>query len=85
MVVPAWLVLGLLAGFIASKMVNGTGLGVVLDMVVGVVGAMIGGLTSLVMRPVPINRFSIHSMVVAGVGSVAMLAAYHAVTRRRPI
>jgi uncharacterized membrane protein YeaQ/YmgE (transglycosylase-associated protein family) len=39
----AWIVLGLVAGFIGSKLVNKTGEGLILDIVLGVVGAIVGG------------------------------------------
>jgi uncharacterized membrane protein YeaQ/YmgE (transglycosylase-associated protein family) len=43
MSILAWMVLGLIAGFVASKIVNKTGEGVVMDIVLGVVGAVAGG------------------------------------------
>ena len=43
MSILAWIVLGLIAGFIGSKLVNKTGEGVILDIVLGVVGALVGG------------------------------------------
>ncbi len=39
----AWIVLGLIAGFIGSKIVNNTGQGLLVDILLGVVGAVVGG------------------------------------------
>ena len=39
----AWIILGLIAGFIASKLVNHSGSGILLDIVIGIVGAVVGG------------------------------------------
>ena len=43
MSIIGWIILGLIAGFIASKMVNKQGEGVILDIVLGIVGAIVGG------------------------------------------
>ena len=48
--VISWIILGLIAGFIASKILNRTGSGLILDLVLGMVGAAVGGLDFL--RPV---------------------------------
>ena len=79
----AWIILGLISGFIASKLVNKSGEGVILDIVLGVVGALVGGwlFTTFGMRGV--TGLNIYSMLVAIVGAVAVLVIYHAVTRKR--
>lgn len=79
----AWIILGLISGFIASKLVNKSGEGVILDIVLGVVGAVVGGwlFTTFGMRGV--TGLNIYSMLVSIVGAVAVLVIYHAVTRKR--
>jgi uncharacterized membrane protein YeaQ/YmgE (transglycosylase-associated protein family) len=79
----AWLVLGLIAGFIASKIVNHSGSGALLDIVLGIVGAMVGGWLFNQFGHVGVNGFNIYSLVVATIGAVVILLIYHAVFGRR--
>lgn len=79
----AWLVLGLIAGFIASKIYVGTGQGVVLDIVLGIVGALVGGFLFSLLGAAPVTGFNIYSMIVAVVGAIVVLWIYHAVVGRR--
>lgn len=80
-----WLVLGLIAGFIASKIVNRTGSGVIMDIVLGIVGALVGGFLFSVFGAVGVTGFNIYSMVVAVVGAVVVLWIYHALIGRRAL
>jgi uncharacterized membrane protein YeaQ/YmgE (transglycosylase-associated protein family) len=83
MSILAWLVLGLIAGFIASKLVNKSGEGVVLDIVLGIVGAFVGGWLFTTFGAAGVTGLNLYSMLVAVVGAVVVLVAYHAVFRRR--
>ncbi len=83
MSVIAWLVLGLISGFIASKIVNKNGEGLILDIVLGVVGAAVGGWVFTFFGAAPVTGFNIYSMVVAVVGAVIVLVLYHAITGKR--
>ncbi len=83
MSILGWLILGLIAGFIASKIVNHTGSGVLLDIVLGIVGAMVGGWLFTTFGAAPVTGFNIYSMVVAVVGAVVVLVVYHAIFGRR--
>jgi uncharacterized membrane protein YeaQ/YmgE (transglycosylase-associated protein family) len=85
MSILAWLVLGLIAGFIASKIVNHTGAGMLLDIVLGIVGAMVGGWLFATLGATPVTGFNIYSMFVAVVGAVLVLVIYHAVFGRRAV
>jgi uncharacterized membrane protein YeaQ/YmgE (transglycosylase-associated protein family) len=77
----AWIVLGLIAGFIASKIVNKTGEGFLLDIVLGIVGAVVGGwLFSSFGMPGP-TGLSLYSLFVAVVGAAVVLVVYHAFFR----
>jgi uncharacterized membrane protein YeaQ/YmgE (transglycosylase-associated protein family) len=80
-----WLVLGLIAGFIASKIVNHTGSGVLMDIVLGIVGAFVGGWLFNTLGHVGVYGFNIYSMFVAVVGAVLVLVIYHALVGRRAI
>lgn len=79
----AWIVLGLIAGFIASKLVNKTGEGVVLDIILGIVGALVGGWLFNTMGHSGVTGLNLYSMLVAVVGAVVVLVLYHAIFGRR--
>jgi uncharacterized membrane protein YeaQ/YmgE (transglycosylase-associated protein family) len=83
MSIIAWLILGLIAGFIASKLINKTGEGFLLDIVLGVVGAIVGGFLFSLIGAAPVTGFNIYSLFVAVVGAVVVLVVYHAVFGRR--
>ncbi len=85
MSIIAWLVLGLIAGFIASKIVNKSGQGVVLDIILGVVGAIVGGFLFSLVGAAPVTGFNIYSMIVAVIGAIVVLVIYHAIAGRRTI
>ncbi len=82
MSIIGWLILGLVAGFIASKLVNKSGEGLVLDIVLGVIGAVVGGYLFTFFGASPVSGLNIYSMIVAVVGAVLVLVVYHAVTGR---
>ena len=82
MSIIAWLVLGGIAGFIASKIIDSTGQGLLIDIVLGIVGAIVGGYVFTLLGAAPVTGFNLYSMVVAIVGAVIVLAIYHAVTGR---
>ena len=78
----AWIVLGLIAGFIASKIYVGTGQGVLLDIVLGIVGAVVGGYLFTAFGATGITGFNIYSMIIAIIGAVIVLWVYHAIAAR---
>jgi uncharacterized membrane protein YeaQ/YmgE (transglycosylase-associated protein family) len=80
-----WIILGLVAGFIASKIVNAQGQGLMLDIVLGIVGAVVGGFLFSLFGAEGISGFNLYSMIVAIAGSIVVLWIYHAVTGRRAI
>ena len=84
MSIIGWLVLGLISGFIASKIVNKTGEGVILDIVLGVVGAVVGGfIFTRLLGADGVTGFNLYSMFVAVLGVIVVLMLYHLVFRRR--
>lgn len=85
MSIIAWIVFGLLAGFIASKIVNHTGSGVVVDVILGIVGAMAGGLLFQLVGATGVTGFNVWSLFVAVVGAIVVLATYHAISGRRTV
>ena len=82
MTIIGWLVLGLISGFIASKIVNHTGEGVLLDIVLGIVGAFLGGWLFTHLGHAGITGFNLYSMFVAIVGAIVILLIAHALRRR---
>jgi len=82
MSILAWIVLGLLAGFIGSKLVNKTGEGVVLDIVLGIAGAVVGGFLFNRFGASGVTGLNIYSLLVAMIGAVLLLVAYHVIRRR---
>jgi uncharacterized membrane protein YeaQ/YmgE (transglycosylase-associated protein family) len=69
--------LGLIAGFIASKIVNKTGMGFFMDLFLGIVGAIVGGVIFSALGASGITGLNLYSMVVAVIGAVVVLVAYH--------
>jgi uncharacterized membrane protein YeaQ/YmgE (transglycosylase-associated protein family) len=78
----AWIVLGLIAGFIGSKIVNKSGEGVLLDIVLGIIGAVVGGYLFQTFGMAGVTGVNIYSVLVAVVGAVVVLIIYHALIRR---
>jgi uncharacterized membrane protein YeaQ/YmgE (transglycosylase-associated protein family) len=83
MTMLAWIVLGLIAGFITTTIVNRHGAGVALDIALGVVGAIVGGLLFTVAGAAEMTSFDFGSLFVAVAGAALVLAGYHGVSRRR--
>jgi uncharacterized membrane protein YeaQ/YmgE (transglycosylase-associated protein family) len=81
MSVLAWIILGLIAGFIGSKIVNKRGEGLVLDLVLGIVGAIAGGWLFNMFGASGVTGLNLYSIGVAVVGSIAVLVVYHAIRR----
>jgi uncharacterized membrane protein YeaQ/YmgE (transglycosylase-associated protein family) len=82
MSIIAWLILGLISGFIASKLVNKTGDGMVMDIVLGIIGAIAGGWLFNRFGMAGVTGLNIYSMLVSVVGAVVVLVIYHAIARR---
>jgi uncharacterized membrane protein YeaQ/YmgE (transglycosylase-associated protein family) len=83
MSIIGWIVLGLIAGFIGSKIVNKTGEGFFLDIVLGIVGAIVGGFIFTAVGATGVTGFNLYSMFVAVVGAIVVLVLYHAIFGRR--
>src|SRR5580704_8371426 len=83
MSILAWIVLGLVSGFIASKIVNKSGDGFIIDILLGIVGAFVGGWLFTTFGQPGVTGLNLYSMLVAIVGAVVFLIIYHAIFRRR--
>jgi len=81
MSIVAWIILGLIAGFVASKIVNRTGEGVILDVLLGIGGAVVGGWLFHMFGMSGVTGLNVYSMVVAILGAVMFLVVYHGLFR----
>ena len=77
----AWIILGLIAGFVGSKIVNKKGEGLFLDIILGIVGAIVGGWLFSMFGASGVTGLNLYSLAVAVVGAIVVLVAYHAVRR----
>jgi uncharacterized membrane protein YeaQ/YmgE (transglycosylase-associated protein family) len=77
----AWIVLGFIAGFVASHLVNHRGEGMVLDILLGIVGAVVGGWVAHLLGMAGVSQLNIYSLVIATAGSIEFLFIYHVVRR----
>jgi uncharacterized membrane protein YeaQ/YmgE (transglycosylase-associated protein family) len=73
----SWIILGLIAGWIASKIVNKTGSGMTMDIALGVVGAIVGGFIASLFGSTGVTGVNIWSIIVAVIGAVVVLWIYH--------
>ena len=78
----SWLILGLIAGWIGSKIVNRTGVGFFLDIVLGIVGALVGGFLFSLVGAEGVSGLNLYSMFVAVIGSIVVLVIYHTIFGR---
>jgi uncharacterized membrane protein YeaQ/YmgE (transglycosylase-associated protein family) len=85
MSIIGWLILGLIAGFVASRIVNAQGQGIVLDIGLGMLGALVGGFIFDAIGGVGVTGFNAWSLLVAIIGSIIVLVFFHALTGRRAL
>ena len=84
MSIIGWIILGLIAGFIANKIVGGQGQGFFLNIALGIVGALVGGsLYAQVLGGPGVTGVNIGSIIVSILGSIVVLWVYNAVAGRR--
>ena len=76
-----WILLGLVAGFIASHLVSHHGEGIVLDALLGIVGAIVGGWMFHYFGHIGVTGLNLHSILVATVGAIVVLFVYHVIRR----
>ena len=79
----SWLVVGLLAGWIGSMIVNRRGEGLIMDIVLGVVGAFVGGYLAHLFGHTGVTGLNLYSIFIAAVGAIVVLVIYHALVRPR--
>lgn len=85
MSVISWIILGVIAGFLGSKIVNKSGQGLIMDIVLGIVGAIVGGLIFSMFGASGVTGLNIYSLIVAVIGAIVVLWVYHQVSGRRSV
>ena len=80
-----YIIAGIIAGFIASKIVNKSGAGIITDLILGIIGAVVGGylFSALGIGADPGLGLNIYSIFVSVIGAIIVLFIYHAVVGRR--
>jgi uncharacterized membrane protein YeaQ/YmgE (transglycosylase-associated protein family) len=81
----AWLIVGLIAGFLASVVMRGGGYGIIGDIIVGIVGALIGGFVVSLFGGPGVTGLNIPSIIVAFIGACILIAILRAVSGRRTV
>ena len=82
MSIIAWIFMGIISGFIASKVVSGSGKGLVMDLILGVVGALVGGAAFHLLGERGVTGFNLWSVFVSVIGAAAVLVVFRAVAGR---
>ncbi len=83
----AWIIVGLIAGWLAGLVMKGGGYGVIGDIILGIVGGLIGGFLASAVFGVPnaVNGFNLTSILIAFIGAVVLVAIVRAVSGRRVV
>ena len=79
----SWIILGLIAGFVGSKIVESEGQGFWLNIAIGIVGALVGGFLFDLLGASGVTGLNFYSMIVAILGSIVVLLIYNTLTGRR--
>ena len=82
MSIISWLIVGLIAGWVGSKIVNKSGEGFFLDIVLGIVGALVGGFLFSLFGAEGVSGLNLYSLFVAIIGSIVVLVVYHTIFGR---
>jgi uncharacterized membrane protein YeaQ/YmgE (transglycosylase-associated protein family) len=85
MSILGWLIFGAITGWLASLIVNRRGEGCVVNVVLGLVGSLVGGAIFRAISNFDVFRFNLTSMFVAILGAVVTLFLWHAITGRRTL
>jgi uncharacterized membrane protein YeaQ/YmgE (transglycosylase-associated protein family) len=83
MSIIAWVILGLIAGFVGSKIVNKRGEGLLRDILLGIIGAVVGGWLFHFFGAAGVTGLNLYSLLVAVIGAIVVLVLYHAIFGNR--
>ena len=79
----SWLLLGLVAGWLASLLMKGSGFGILGDIILGILGALVGGFLSSTLLGIDVTGFNITSILVATIGAIILIGISRAISPRR--
>jgi uncharacterized membrane protein YeaQ/YmgE (transglycosylase-associated protein family) len=85
MSILGWIILGLLAGWLAGLLVKGSGYGVVGDIILGIIGALVGGAITITLMGVDITGFNLESLLIAVLGAIVVIFIGRLVSGRRAV
>ncbi len=85
MSIVAWILLGLVAGWLAGQVMRGGGYGIIGDIVLGIIGAFVGGFLSSALLGVDVTGFNLTSVLIAFAGAVIVIAISRAFSGRRAV
>lgn len=87
MSIVAWLLVGLIAGWLTGLVMKGSGYGVVMDIIIGIVGGLVGGFLGSALFGIsdPLNGFNIGTIIIAFLGGVVLVALIRALPGRSPV
>jgi uncharacterized membrane protein YeaQ/YmgE (transglycosylase-associated protein family) len=83
MSIIGWIVLGLIAGWLAGLIMKGGGFGIIGDIILGIIGALVGGFLSSALLGIDVTGFNFTSLVIAVLGAIVVIAIARAVSPRR--
>jgi uncharacterized membrane protein YeaQ/YmgE (transglycosylase-associated protein family) len=83
MSIIGWIILGLIAGWLAGLIMRGGGYGIIGDIILGIIGALVGGFLSSALLGVDVTGFNFTSLVIATLGAIIVIAIARAVSPRR--
>ena len=82
MSIISWIILGVIAGYLGSKIMGRGSEGMLKEIALGIFGAVVGGLIFNLFGAQGITGLNLYSMIVSVVGAVVVIWAYHAITGR---
>jgi uncharacterized membrane protein YeaQ/YmgE (transglycosylase-associated protein family) len=83
----SWIIVGLIAGWLAGLVMKGSGYGVIGDIILGIIGALIGGFLASALFGVaaPVNGVNVPSLIIAFIGAVIVVAIVRALPGRSSV
>ena len=83
----AWIIVGLIAGWLAGLVMKGGGYGILGDIILGIIGAVVGGFLAgaLFDVPDPVSGINLTTLVVAFLGAIVVVAIVRALPGRSPV
>lgn len=79
----AWIIIGLIAGFVTGKLMKGSGYGPLMDIIVGIIGAVVGGFIMTHLFGASASGGFIYSIIVAVIGAVVLTLLLRLITGGR--